>query len=592
MLRIRRIFDDLSQVNQQTLKQVSVLLKQQFDALKPEKIDRIPNVLRDPIKHGFRTILYAAEDNLFRLQGLALLDYDADLSFCFLDYLTSQPAMGGRGIGGALYDRVRAEALLLGVTGIFFECLPDDAALCRDPRILEKNRARMRFYEQFDARPIIGTAYETPVTPGGDNPPYLVFDSLGQNQSLSPHYLKKVVESVLRKKYPDVCTPGYVRMVVDSISDDPVRLRPNRYNTKATVRDKHAWAADELAGIALVVNDQHAIHHVKERGYVETPARIDAILSKIMPTGAFVQIPPAHFGDGHIAAVHARDYLTYFKKVSSQIPEDTPLYPYVFPLRNRARPPVDLAVRAGYYCMDTFTPISRQSYAAARFAVDCTLTATQEIVSGRRIAYALVRPPGHHAESGYFGGFCYFNNAAIAAQYLSAFGRVAMLDVDYHHGNGQQAIFYRRNDVLTVSIHGHPRFAYPYFSGYADEQGEGAGLGFNLNLPLPEQIDAGAYLKTLDEALRRLRDFEPTYIVVCLGLDTAKGDPTGTWSLAARDFAKMGKAIGALAQCTLVVQEGGYRTRSLGENCKEFLLGIREGMGQQSITLRRGKPRA
>ncbi|HPQ39142.1 MAG TPA: histone deacetylase family protein [bacterium] len=578
MFRIRRIFDDVSPVNQQTLAQVSVLLRQQFEELNPEKIARIPNVLRHPIKYGFRTILYVAEDNLFRLQGLALIDYDADLSFCFLDYLTSQPSRVGRGIGGALYDQVRAEALSLGVTGIFFECNPDDPELCHDARILEENRARLRFYERYDARPIAGTAYETPVTLGGDNPPYLVFDGLGRERSLSAEYVKKVVASILKGKYSDVCSPEYVRKVVDSIRDDPVKIRPKRYSMTAAVRDSHGGVADRLAGIALVVNDRHAIHHVRERGYVETPARVDAILSKILPTGAFVQVPPAHFSDTHIAAVHDRGYMSYFKKASAQIPENAPLYPYVFPIRNRIRPPVELPVRAGYYCIDTFTPISRQSYEAARFAVDCTLTAAQEIVSGRRIAYALVRPPGHHAERGFFGGFCYFNNAAIAAQYLSTFGTVAILDVDYHHGNGQQDIFYRRNDVLTVSIHGHPRFSYPYFTGFADEKGEGDGLGFNVNYPLSKGIDAGTYMRTLEAALRRVKKFGPTYLVVCFGLDTAKGDPTGTWSLNAQDFGKMGRAIGALAVCTLVVQEGGYRTRSLGQNCREFLLGIRSSM--------------
>ncbi|HNR14592.1 MAG TPA: acetylpolyamine amidohydrolase, partial [Thermodesulfobacteriota bacterium] len=228
MFRIRRIFDDIAPVNRQTLEQASVLLKEQFNGLKPEKIDRISNVLKHPIKYGFRTILYVAEDNLFRLQGLALLDHDADLSFFFLDYLTSQPSMGGRGIGAALYDRVRGEALSLGVTGIFFECLPDDPSLCRDPSVLEQNRARLRFYERYNARPIVGTAYETPLIPGGDNPPYLVFDGLGQDRDLPAEYLRKVVEAILRKKYPDVCTREYIRFVWSSLPVDLVLYRFGR----------------------------------------------------------------------------------------------------------------------------------------------------------------------------------------------------------------------------------------------------------------------------------------------------------------------------------------------------------------------------
>jgi acetoin utilization deacetylase AcuC-like enzyme len=332
-----------------------------------------------------------------------------------------------------------------------------------------------------------------------------------------------------------------------------------------------------LAKIALIVTDQHQIHHVKERGYVESPVRIRAISRVLEPTGFFDSVPLKSFGDSAINAVHDPDYVKYFKKVCKNAEPDSPIYPYVFPIRNRARPPVDLAVRAGYYCIDTFTPISGHAYVAAHRAVDCALTGVHEILSGRRTAYVLVRPPGHHAERGFFGGFCYFNNAAIAAHQLSQFGKVAMLDIDYHHGNGQQDIFYRRKDVLTLSIHGHPRFAYPYFTGFADERGEGEGVGYSVNYPLPETIDAADYLQTLRIALARIRDFGPTYLVVCLGLDTAKGDPTGTWSLMAKDFTVIGSEIGRLQKPTLVMQEGGYNNRSIGTNAKGFFSGFLSG---------------
>lgn len=578
---IRRIFDDLLPVNRHALEQVNHLLRQQFVNLEQYKIDRIPEVLRHPLKYGFRSILYVAEDQRRDLLGLGLLDYDGGLSFCFLDYLASEPARSGRGVGGALYDRIRGEAISLGVSGIFMECLPDDPALSRDSEIRKQNEKRLRFYEQYGARPIVGTAYETPVTPGGDNPPYLVYDGLGRGRPLEAAYLKRVVASILNKKYGDICTPEYNRKVLDSIREDPVRLRPSRYVKAPKAEEKGAIAGKDFEKIALVVTDKHEIHHVHERGYVESPARIRAILPELLATGAFVQIPPAHFPERHLGAVHHREYLSYFKKISREINEKAPLYPYVFPLRNRARPPVELPVRAGYYCMDTFTPISRQAYEAARRGVDCALTGAQEILSGRKIAYALVRPPGHHAERGFFGGFCYFNNAAVAAQYLSDFGKVAMLDLDYHHGNGQQDIFYATSQVLTLSIHGHPRFAYPYFSGFADEKGEGKGTGFNGNYPLPEKVDGVLYLETLRKALQRIFHFIPAYLVICLGLDTAKGDPTGTWSLQARDFAALGRAVGELKIPSLVVQEGGYRIGGLGRNCRSFLMGLRSGMAQR-----------
>jgi acetoin utilization deacetylase AcuC-like enzyme len=236
-----------------------------------------------------------------------------------------------------------------------------------------------------------------------------------------------------------------------------------------------------------------------------------------------------------------------------------------------------MPLRAGYFCIDTFTPLHPNAWLAARRAVDCALTGARAIVHGRRLAYALVRPPGHHAERRVFGGFCYLNSAAIAAHYLSRFGRVAILDVDYHHGNGQQDIFYRRSDVLTVSIHGDPRFAYPYFTGFADEIGEDEGREFNLNLPLEERVDGARYGRALGQALAAVLAFDPAFLVVCLGFDTAKADPTGSWSLGAGDFERNGQRIGALGLPTLVVQEGGYKTRTLGINARHFFRGLWDG---------------
>ncbi len=209
--------------------------------------------------------------------------------------------------------------------------------------------------------------------------------------------------------------------------------------------------------------------------------------------------------------------------------------------------------------------------------MDCALTAAEAVLGGARLAYALVRPPGHHAERRSFGGFCYFNNAAIAAQCLGHEAKVAILDIDYHHGNGQQDIFYERGDVLTVSIHGHPNFAYPYFSGFADERGEGAGRGSNLNLPQHESLDGAGHRKAIERALHAVHSFGAEVLVVALGLDTAKGDPTGSWSLGAADFTANGRLIGAWGGPVLVVQEGGYRVRSLGPNARRFFTGLWEG---------------
>jgi acetoin utilization deacetylase AcuC-like enzyme len=160
---------------------------------------------------------------------------------------------------------------------------------------------------------------------------------------------------------------------------------------------------------------------------------------------------------------------------------------------------------------------------------------------------------------------------------MAGHGTVAILDIDYHHGNGQQDIFWRRGDVLTVSLHGHPRFAYPYFSGFDDETGDGEGKGANLNIPLPERLDGAGYLRALRRALDAVARFDPRFLVVALGLDPARNDPTGTWTLGAADFRANGRAIGALGLPTLVVQEGGYRTRTLGVNARNFFDGLAEG---------------
>ena len=237
-----------------------------------------------------------------------------------------------------------------------------------------------------------------------------------------------------------------------------------------------------------------------------------------------------------------------------------------------------MPLRAGYYCIDTFTPLNANAYKAARGAVDCAMTGAECLLDGSRAAYALVRPPGHHAEYEAFGGFCYFNSAAIAAHHLSKQGKVVLLDIDYHHGNGAQDIFYRRKDVFTISIHGHPRYSYPYFSGFEDEKGDGDGKGYNLNLPQPENIDGERYRKVLATALERIRKFDPQFLVLALGLDTAKGDPTGSFLLMTKDFRENGRMIGELRLPALVVQEGGYKTQTLGVNARHFFTGLWEGI--------------
>ena len=572
MFRIRRVFDDLLPVDRAAIAAVQGILRERFPAVSPDEAAAIPAKLRDPLAHRFRTILFVAESGASRtVRGFALVLHVPDLRFCWLDYISVAPRLAGGGVGAALYARVREEAAALSCVGLCFECLPDDPALCRDKAVQAENRARLRFYERFGARPVVGTAYETPLTPGGDCPPYLVVDALGRPH-LSRANARRMVRAVLERKYKHLCPPSYVEMVVRSFTDDPVRLRPPRFASGGPA----PLPTSPGERIALTVNDRHDIHHVHERGYVEAPVRVAAILRHLEPSGLFERRPVRRFPERHILAVHDKGFAAYLKKVCSGLSGNKSVYPYVFPLRNAARPPKELAVRAGYYCIDTFTPLNRNAYLAARRAVDCALTAAEGILAGDRLAYALVRPPGHHAERRSFGGFCYFNTSAIAAHHLSRQGKVAVLDLDYHHGNGTQDIFYERDDVLTVSIHGHPSFAYPYFSGFADEAGAGRGQGCNRNFPCGERLDGAGYAAVLARALDVVRRFKPAFLVLALGLDPAKGDPTGTWSLSPADFKANGRQAGSLGLPTLVVQEGGYRIPSLGVNARHFFTGLRE----------------
>jgi acetoin utilization deacetylase AcuC-like enzyme len=232
--------------------------------------------------------------------------------------------------------------------------------------------------------------------------------------------------------------------------------------------------------------------------------------------------------------------------------------------------------RPGWFCFDTATPLVAGSFDAALTAADAALTAADLVAGGAPAAYALCRPPGHHAGPGYYGGFCLLNNAAIAARSLARLGRVAIVDVDFHHGNGTQDIFWEDPEVLYVSLHGDPAAHYPHFLGAADELGGGPGRGTTRNLPLPDGTGDDAYLEALAGAMALVAGFEPATLVVSAGFDTFAGDPIGAFAVTTEGFARIGAALAGAGRPTVVVQEGGYALEALGANAAALLDGLQQ----------------
>ncbi len=316
----------------------------------------------------------------------------------------------------------------------------------------------------------------------------------------------------------------------------------------------------------------------------ETPSRAESILAALAEDPVFCVRPPVEFPSKLLESVHDPRLTTLYQTAEHELVPGSMLYPSVFPRCSHVQPDPRELQKAGYFCMDSATPLASTTFEAAAWSAATASEAAATLVKGAPFAYALCRPPGHHAERDLFGGYCYFNNAAIAAAVLVERGPVAILDIDFHHGNGTQALFYSDPRVLVISIHGDPREFYPYFAGTADELGTGAGAGFNLNLPLPAGVDGQEYLRVLDEiVLPRLRSFDPAALILAAGFDAYKDDPLGKFCLDTGDFAAIGERIGRLGKPVIAVQEGGYCTEMLGTNAVALLRGIRSGYSSSAV---------
>lgn len=319
--------------------------------------------------------------------------------------------------------------------------------------------------------------------------------------------------------------------------------------------------------------------------YLENPNRMDRILSALRREEWAEIIEPSEFGLEPIRAVHDAGYLDFLASCWDEwlasdpgadvSPEESAFLPATFALRRQPPIPKSFLGRAGYYIMDLSAVIVKGTYLAALSSAYCALSGAQAISNGDRVAFALCRPPGHHAGRDYAGGYCFINNAAVAAEWLSTKGRTAILDIDYHAGNGTQDIFYSRADVLTISIHGDPDYEYPHYAGYAHETGEGRGKRFHRNLPLPAGTEDAQYLAALDAALQLIKDFSPRRLVVSAGMDLYREDPLGTFKVSSDGIHEIGKRIRALELPSLVVMEGGYNNEELGRNTVLLLDALR-----------------
>jgi acetoin utilization deacetylase AcuC-like enzyme len=446
----------------------------------------------------------------------------------------------------------------------------DDVDMLADKSDLRVNQRRLAFYERFGALPLINSLYESTWTKANQGfYTHLVFDDLERGKNPSRREAREMVSLILLAKAGIEADDPKLKLILDSITDNPIKLRAPIY-TKPIV---HKHSANQTTLEFVTTGDANHIHHLREKGYVERPARVHAIL-KGLEAIPLKEFKLKSFPEKHILAVHTQSLLHFLKQGEKQLESGQLLYPNVFPVRRPDRVPKSWESQAGYFCIDTFTPVTSNAYKAARNAVNAALTGAERVARGSRLCYALCRPPGHHAEARAFGGFCYFNNAAIAANYLSAHGKVAFLDIDHHHGNGSQDIFYQRSDVLFASIHGHPKLCYPYFAGYRDEKGEDEGLGFNRNFPLYPGVDDHAYCETLIQSISTIKKFGPDYLVLSLGFDIMAGDPTGTFNVSARGMYRIGKLLAETGLPILVVQEGGYSLRNLRMGATEFFKGI------------------
>ncbi len=338
-------------------------------------------------------------------------------------------------------------------------------------------------------------------------------------------------------------------------------------------------------------NEQHALHAPRLEMYrgellpcFEKPERADFVLAELQRRNLGPILSPQHVALGSLERIHSPRYLDFLRYAWQEWLALDPTnanrdaLPSVWPIRTLRDDiePQNFTAKLGLFSMDSGTPLTAGTWLAAKAGADCAINAAHALQGDERGSFALTRPPGHHAGADFFGGYCFLNNAALAAQHLLDNGakRVAILDIDFHHGNGTQSIFYERADVLTLSIHGDPRTEFPFYLGFADETGSGPGFGSNLNIPLPSGSANSTWFAALETACLRVQTSRIDALVVSLGVDTFAGDPISSFHLQSADFLRIGERIGIMGLPCVFVFEGGYALNEIGVNVVNVLEGF------------------
>ncbi|MCP4788816.1 MAG: histone deacetylase family protein [Gammaproteobacteria bacterium] len=338
----------------------------------------------------------------------------------------------------------------------------------------------------------------------------------------------------------------------------------------------------------IIYSPHHTQHNTKTElsgGELVAPyecaSRMDYVCQALQEYGLGKTTEPLEFPRCHVEKIHDKDYLSFLDNCWQQWQAtgmSGEAIPTIWPSRSMPSNhiPRNIEGQIGYYALAGETAIAKNTAQAAWLSANIALTAAHSLVQGEHSAFALARPPGHHASKNQYGGYCFINNAAVAAQYLldNGFQRVALMDVDFHHGNGTQDIFYERNDVFFSSIHGDPLDAFPHFLGHADETGIGAGVGYNLNHPLPQGTPYAIWSEKLEQSLNAFRNYGADVLVVSLGLDTYEHDPISFFKVKTDEYVNMGTTLAGLDIPTVFIMEGGYAVEKLGHNTANVLQGF------------------